>query len=72
MPRLGPAHVSGLWAGGVKGDAVFVCGVATVLQRGTIISEQVVNSFAPMLLVIVGFALIIRLPSVAATSHRVE
>ena len=58
--------------GGVVADAVFVCEVAGSLQRRTIISEQVVTSFALTILVMIGFALIIRLPSVAATSHQAE
>ena len=53
-------------------DAVLVCGTTAVQQIGAVISEQDVSSFILMLRVMVGFALIIRLPSIAATSHRIE
>ena len=61
-----------LVGGEVLDDAVLVCGTTAVQQIGAVISEQDVNSFVLMLWVMVGFALIINLPSVAATSHRVD
>ena len=50
---------------------MFVCGTVAVQQIGAVTSEHFVSSVALMLRVMVGFALTIRLPSVAATSHRV-
>ena len=54
------------------GGAVLAWVVALVQQRGVVISEQVVSNFVLTLLVIRRFAFKIRLPSVAATSHRAE
>ena len=61
-----------LVGGDVLDDAVFVCGTVAVQQIGAVTSEHFVKSVALMLRVMVGFALIIRLPSIAATSHRAE
>ena len=52
-------------------DAAFVCGAVAVQQSGAVTSEHVVRSVARMLRVIMALASIIRLPTAAATSHRV-
>ena len=57
--------------GDVLDDAAFVCGTVAVQQIGAVTSEHFVRSVALMLRVMMALALIIRLPSVAATSHRV-
>ena len=57
--------------GDVLDDAVFVCGTVAVQQIGAVTSEHFVRSVALMLRVMMALALSIRLPSVAATSHRV-
>ena len=67
-----PSACAKLVGGDVLDDAELVCGAAAVQQIGTVISEQDVSNFVLMLQVMVGFALIIKLPSVAATSHRIE